>query len=280
MELTQPSQSITQKQKIPFFLGPCVLESLTLALDVAGYLTENLKGLEQDIQLIFKGSFDKANRTSIDSYRGPGLEKGLAIFEEVKKYYSLPVVTDFHTPEQANEIASVVDYLQVPAFLCRQTDMILEGAKACAKFHRKLKVKKGQFLAPEDTKNIVDKALNYLKHEDILLTERGTSFGYQRLIVDMTSFHVMKSFGVKTIHDATHCVQMPSAAGKTSGGKREFIPILARAAFASGADGAFMECHPDPSNAKSDASTSLSLPECIGLVKDLVKLKKSLAYDK
>ena len=258
-----------------FFIGPCVLESWELIDEVAGYLTENLKDL--DIKLNIKGSFDKANRSSIDSYRGPGIEQGLKLLEKVKSKYNVPVITDYHTPAQADEVASVVDTLQVPAFLCRQTDMIVEGAKACAKYSARLKVKKGQFLSPHDTKNIVEKAANFLPLESIFLTERGTSFGYNNLIVDMASFQIMKSFGVKTVHDATHCVQRPGGLGNITGGKREQIKVLARAAVAAGADAIFMEAHPNPEKALSDSTTQLDMTQVPELIKSLLKIKKAVS---
>ncbi len=257
-----------------FFIGPCVLESEELAMRVAETIKEDLKEFEKEITLSFKGSFDKANRSSIDSYRGPGLEEGLRILEKVNKEFSLPTITDFHHPEQAESVAQVVHTLQVPAFLCRQTDMILDGAMACKKYGRQLKVKKGQFLSPEETKNIVDKARNYLPLDKILLTERGTSFGYNNLVVDMASFEIMKSFGVRTIHDATHCTQRPGGLGKATGGKREQIFTLAKAAVAAGADGIFMEAHPNPEKALSDASTQIPLTEVKKIVSKLVEIKR------
>jgi len=254
------------------FSGPCVLESEDLALEIAESLQEQLKPFGDRIQLTFKGSFDKANRTSIDSYRGPGIEKGLQIMETVKAKTGLPVITDFHLPGQAEEVASVCDVLQIPAFLCRQTDMIIAGAQACKKYNSILKIKKGQFLSPEETKNIVEKAENFIGKDQILLTERGTSFGYNNLVVDMASFSIMKSFGVRTVHDATHCVQRPGGLGNKTGGKREQILVLAKAAIAAGADGIFMECHPNPDKALSDASTSLDLTKVGGIVESLLKI--------
>lgn len=261
-------------KKLDLFMGPCVLESQELALEVAEYLKENLKDVSADINLSFKGSFDKANRSSIESYRGPGIEKGLAILEEVKKRTGLPVVTDFHSPEQAEEVAAVADTLQIPAFLCRQTDMIVAGAQACQKYLRQLKIKKGQFLSPEETGNIVDKASSVMPKDKILLTERGSSFGYNNLVVDMASFQIMKSFGVRAIHDATHCVQRPGGLGKSTGGKREQISVLARAAIAAGADGIFMETHPRPDEALSDAATSMQLTKAPAMIKEWLRLFK------
>jgi 2-dehydro-3-deoxyphosphooctonate aldolase (KDO 8-P synthase) len=260
------------KTKMELFSGPCVLESEGLALEIASYLKENLSHLENDINLTFKGSFDKANRTSIDSYRGPGIELGLKIMEKVKLETGLPVITDFHLPEQADEVASVVDTMQVPAFLCRQTDLLVAGAKACAKHNTRLKIKKGQFLSPAETENIVKKVENFLPKDQIMLTERGSSFGYNNLVVDMASFMIMKSFGVKTIHDATHCVQRPGGLGNITGGKREQIEVLAKAAIAAGADGLFMECHPNPDKALSDSTTSLDMRKIPSLIAKLLRI--------
>jgi 2-dehydro-3-deoxyphosphooctonate aldolase (KDO 8-P synthase) len=267
---------MSNTDKFLIFSGPCVLESEELALEIAGTLQEQLRPFEDQIQLTFKGSFDKANRTSIDSYRGPGIEKGLQIMERVKKETGLPVITDFHLPSQADEVASVVDTLQIPAFLCRQTDMIVAGAQACEKHGGNLKIKKGQFLSPEETGNIVDKAVNFLMKDRIFLTERGSSFGYNNLVVDMASFSIMKSFGVRAIHDATHCVQRPGGLGNKTGGKREQILVLAKAAVAAGADGVFMECHPTPEKALSDASTSLELGKVKGIVESLLKIREAV----
>ena len=259
------------REKLELFMGPCVLESRSLGLEVAESLLEQLDQFKDRVSLTFKGSYDKANRSSIESYRGPGMEEGLKILEEVKKTYSLPTVTDFHEPHQAWPVAAVVDTLQVPAFLCRQTDMIVEGAKACHKFGRRLKVKKGQFLSPEEVGNIVDKVSSVLPKKSILITERGTSFGYNNLVVDMASFQVIKSLGVKPIHDATHCVQRPGGLGKQSGGKREQVEVLARAALAAGAQGLFMEVHPCPDKAKSDGATAIPLERVQGLVANFLR---------
>lgn len=262
--------------KMDIFSGPCVLESEELANEVCHFLVESLAPYKDKIELHFKGSFDKANRSAIDSYRGPGLEKGLQILEGISKKYGVKTITDFHTPDQAMEVASVVHTLQVPAFLCRQTDMILAGAEACKKYDGQLKVKKGQFLAPWDAQNIVEKALNYLPKDKILLTERGTSFGYNNMVVDMASFEIMKSFGVRAIHDATHSVQKPGGLGKATDGKREQIMTLALAAAAAGADGFFMEAHPNPSKALSDATSQLQMQEVPKLVAKILKVKDAL----
>ncbi len=258
--------------RFQFFIGPCVIESRELCFQVAEYLVNNVKSDEYD--LTFKASYDKANRSSIKSFRGLGAEKGLQVLADVKEKYGLPVLTDFHSPDQADEVASVVDVLQIPAFLCRQTDMILAASKALAKHGGSLKVKKGQFLSPHETKNIVEKASEHLPKDRIMLTERGTSFGYNRLIVDMSSFNIMKSFGVKTVHDATHCVQRPGAMGTFTGGDRDSIVPLARAAIAAGADGVFMETHPNPPEALSDKTTALELEKVPKIVKDLFAIHK------
>lgn len=263
-----------QKKRLEFFIGPCVLESESLSMKIAETLVKDLQKFEKEITLTFKGSFDKANRSSINSYRGPGIEEGLRILQKVKDEFALPVVTDFHTPMQADVVASVVDTLQIPAFLCRQTDMIIEGARAALKYHRRLKIKKGQFLSPEETENIVDKAHHFLPREKILLTERGTTFGYNNLIVDMASFQIMKSFGAMAIHDATHCVQRPGGLGDRTGGKREQVLVLAKAAIAAGADGIFMETHPEPNKALSDASTCLPLTDIKTIVENLLRIYK------
>lgn len=263
-------------EKVDFFIGPCVLESESLAREVIETLLDDLAPFMDRVQLTFKGSFDKANRSSIDSYRGPGIDEGLKILEKINTEFSVPTITDYHLPEQADMVASVVDVLQIPAFLCRQTDMIVAGAKAAQRYGGRLKVKKGQFLAPEDTKNIVEKAQNFLDKERILLTERGTSFGYNNLIVDMASFQIMQSFGVKTIHDATHCVQRPGGLGKSTGGKREQIFTLARAAAAAGADGFFMEAHPNPEKALSDATSQLPVQKIKELVKTILNIKEAV----
>lgn len=259
--------------KMDLFCGPCVLESEALADEVCAYLLESLAPFKDRINFHFKGSFDKANRSAIDSYRGPGLAKGLKILENIRDKYKVKTITDFHLPEQAMEIASVVHTLQVPAFLCRQTDMILSGAMAAQKYQGQLKIKKGQFLAPWDAKNIVEKAQNYLSLDKILLTERGTSFGYNNMLVDMASFKIMKEFGVRAIHDATHSVQKPGGLGKSTDGKRDQIFTLALAAAAAGADGFFMEAHPNPQKALSDATSQLPMEKISALVEKILKIK-------
>ena len=261
-----------KKPSFFIFAGPCVLENEDISLNIAHSLEQQFKCFGDRVNFFFKGSFDKANRTSVDSYRGPGLEHGLRILEQIKKQTGLKVMTDFHLPDQASEVASVCDAIQIPAFLCRQTDMILAGAQACIDYKSILKIKKGQFLSPEETVHIIDKANSILDKDHIILTERGSSFGYNNLIVDMASFQTIKSFGVKVIHDATHCVQRPGALGNKTGGKREQILVLARAAVAAGADGIFMEVYPQPERAKSDASTSLELNKAGDIIKKLLDI--------
>ncbi|MBL8519830.1 MAG: 3-deoxy-8-phosphooctulonate synthase, partial [Betaproteobacteria bacterium] len=232
----------------PFFLiaGPCVVESEQLQVDVAGQLKEMTAAL--GIPFIFKSSFDKANRSSGKSFRGPGMEEGLRVLAEVKKQVGVPVLTDVHTPEEAPVAAAVVDVLQTPAFLCRQTDFI----EAVARAGKPVNIKKGQFLAPADMKNVVDKAKNASGTDNILVCERGASFGYNNLVSDMRSLAIMRNTGCPVVFDATHSVQLPGGQGTTSGGQREFVPVLARAAVATGVSGVFMETHPDPSKALSD----------------------------
>jgi len=231
----------------PFFLiaGPCVIESRQLALDTAGYLKEITARL--GIPFIYKSSFDKANRSSVSSYRGPGLEEGLSILAEVKSQVGVPLLTDVHEDTPMDEVADVVDVLQTPAFLCRQTNFIVKVASA----GRPVNIKKGQFLSPWEMANVAEKARS-TGNEQIMLCERGASFGYNTLISDMRSLAIMRATGCPVVFDATHSVQQPGARGTVSGGQREFIPVLARAAVAAGVAGVFMETHPDPDKALSD----------------------------
>jgi 2-dehydro-3-deoxyphosphooctonate aldolase (KDO 8-P synthase) len=250
----------------PFILaGPCAIESREIALKTA----DTLAGLASklNIPLVYKSSFDKANRTSVTSFRGPGMEEGLRILSEVKAATGLPVVTDIHHPEQAAPVAEVADVLQIPAFLCRQTDLLV----AAAETGRIVNVKKGQFLAPWDMQNVVGK-LRAAGNEHIWLTERGSTYGYNNLVVDMRSFPQMQSFGVPVIMDATHSVQLPGGLGGASGGQREFVSVLARAAVAAGADGVFMEVHPDPDKALCDGPNSLPLAQVESLLRKLLAL--------
>ncbi|NTV11730.1 MAG: 3-deoxy-8-phosphooctulonate synthase, partial [Zoogloea sp.] len=237
----------------PFFLiaGPCVAESEQLCLDVAGQMKEICAGL--GIPYIFKASYDKANRSSGRSFRGLGMEKGLDILAAVKKQIGVPVLTDVHTEEEVPMVASVVDVLQTPAFLCRQTDFI----RACAQSGKPVNIKKGQFLAPGDMKNVIDKARDAAREaglpDDVFMAcERGASFGYNNLVSDMRSLAIMRETTCPVVFDATHSVQLPGGQGTSSGGQREFVPVLARAAVAVGVAGLFMETHPDPARALSD----------------------------
>ncbi len=234
--------------------GPCLAESLDLCKQVA----EETASICQDLGLnyVFKASFDKANRTSVSSDRGAGLEEGLKILSTIKEQMALPVTTDIHLPEQAGPVSEVVDILQIPAFLCRQSDLL----EAAAKTGIPINVKKGQFLAPWDTKNIVQK-LQAFDAKGVMLCERGTSFGYNALIVDFPGLETMRSFGVPVCFDATHSAQRPGGAGTTTGGARETIPAMMRAALAVGIDALFLEVHPDPVNAKSDAATQWPLSQ-------------------
>jgi 3-deoxy-8-phosphooctulonate synthase len=238
----------------PFFLiaGPCVVESEQLALDSAGQLKEICERLQ--INFIYKSSFDKANRSSHASYRGPGIEEGLRVLSEVKRQIGVPVLTDVHEDTPLNEVAAVVDVLQTPAFLCRQTNFIQNVARTGLPVN----IKKGQFLAPWDMKNVIDKARAVGNHR-IMACERGVSFGYNNLVSDMRSLAVMREAGVPVVFDATHSVQLPGGQGTSSGGQRQFVPVLARAAVASGVAGLFMETHPDPDKALSDGPNAWPL---------------------
>lgn len=240
----------------PFVLiaGPCVLESPERALMIGKRVKEITDRL--GIPYVYKSSFDKANRSSIKSFRGPGLEEGLEILQAIKKELAVPVLTDIHEPEQAEPVAEVVDILQIPAFLCRQTDLLL----AAAETGKIVNVKKGQFLAPWDMGKVIDKLLS-TGNEKILLTERGVSFGYNNLVVDMTSLPVMRDFGYPVVFDATHSVQRPGARGESSGGDRGFVPYLSRAAAAVGIDALFMEVHDNPEEALSDGPNMLYLDD-------------------
>lgn len=271
----------TASSKMVLISGPCVIEDEGLVLEVAQELKRQLQGLP--VELYFKSSFDKANRTSIESNRGPGLKEGLRILSKVKSQTGLPLLTDFHHPDQAEPVAEIVDFLQIPAFLCRQTDMIVAGAEAALKYKRKLNVKKGQFLAPWDAKNIVEKIRSVEKKsggsgngEWFYLTERGVCMGYNALVVDMIGFQCMQAFGVPVIYDATHSIQVPGAApgGKSTGGKREYLETLARAAMAAGADGVFMECHPRPHEAKSDGPNAFYLEHVGKFVEQLLQIRE------
>lgn len=249
--------------------GPCVIESENLCMEVGKRAKEITSRL--GIPYVFKASFDKANRTSVESFRGPGIDKGLEILAAVKSKLGLPVLTDIHEPWQAKLAAEVVDILQIPAFLCRQTDLIV----AAARTGKCVNIKKAQFLAPWDMKNSVGKARS-TGNENILLTERGTSFGYNMLVVDMCSLPVMREIGCPVVFDATHSVQRPGGLGNASGGAREFIPHLIRAAVAVGVDALFMEIHPDPRNALCDAASMLNLADLPKVLEDACAIKQVL----
>jgi 2-dehydro-3-deoxyphosphooctonate aldolase (KDO 8-P synthase) len=259
----------------PFFLiaGPCVIESEQLALDTAGALKEITAAL--GIPFIYKSSFDKANRSSGASFRGLGLDEGLRILAEVKRQIGVPVLTDVHAEDGLAAVAAVVDVLQTPAFLCRQTDFIA----ACAVAGPPVNIKKGQFLAPGDMKNVIDKAraaarVAGLAEDRFMACERGVSFGYNNLVSDMRSLAIMRDTGCPVVFDATHSVQLPGGQGTTSGGQREFVPVLARAAVAVGIAGLFMETHPNPEQAKSDGPNAVRLSEMKGLLSTLVELDR------
>ena len=249
-------------KRLAFIAGPCVIESVEGTMDLADRLVRLAAAM--DVPLVFKASFDKANRTSVDSYRGPGLYEGLAILREVRDRFHVPVLTDIHEPGQAALVADVVDILQIPAFLCRQTDLVV----AAAETGKVVNVKKGQFLAPEDMGNVIDK-ITSTGNTKIILTERGASFGYHNLVADMRSLLIMREFGYPVVFDATHSVQRPGGAGKMSGGDGRWAPALARAAVATGVDGVFMETHVNPAEALSDKANAIAF-------KDLKKVWQTL----
>ena len=245
--------------------GPCVIESEEMVLSIAAQM-KDITG-ELGIPYTFKASFDKANRTSIHGHRGPGIERGLEILQKVKDTYGLPICTDIHEAWQAEKAAQVADILQIPAFLCRQTDLLV----AAAKTGKCVNIKKAQFLAPWDMKNCLDK-VRESGNDHVMLCERGTSFGYNTLVVDMTGLRVMKEFGVPVIFDATHSVQKPGGNGTSTGGNRQYVEYLAKAAISVGADGLFMETHPDPDHALSDGPNMVPLAEMKSLLKKLVRV--------
>jgi 2-dehydro-3-deoxyphosphooctonate aldolase (KDO 8-P synthase) len=259
----------------PFFLiaGPCVIESRQLQLDTAGTLREITRDL--GIPFIFKSSFDKANRSSGTSFRGPGLEQGLEILADIRRELGVPVLTDVHDESQIPAVAAVVDVLQTPAFLCRQTDFI----RAVAQSGKPVNIKKGQFLAPGDMRNVIDKARAAareagLSDDRFMACERGASFGYNNLVSDMRSLAIMRETGAPVVYDATHSVQLPGAQGASSGGQREMVPVLARAAVAAGVAGLFMETHPDPRVALSDGPNAVPLKHMKALLETLLELDR------
>jgi len=259
----------------PFFLiaGPCVVESEQLQIDVAGHLKEVCASL--GINFIFKSSYDKANRSSGASFRGPGMDKGLEILAQVKKQLGVSILTDVHTEAEVPRVASIVDVLQTPAFLSRQTDFI----RAVAQSGKPVNIKKGQFLSPHDMKNVIDKARAAAREanlpDDVFMAcERGVSFGYNNLVSDMRSLAIMRETGAPVVFDATHSVQLPGGQGTSSGGQREFVPVLARSAVAVGISGLFMETHPDPANALSDGPNAVPLKHMRALLEQLVALDR------
>jgi 2-dehydro-3-deoxyphosphooctonate aldolase (KDO 8-P synthase) len=253
----------------PVIAGPCVVESEALVLDTAARLVAIRDRL--GLALVFKSSFDKANRSTAQGYRGPGLAEGLRVLAEVKRRHGLPLLTDVHEPAQCEPAAAVCDVLQIPAFLCRQTDLVV----AAARTGRALNIKKGQFMAPDGMRRIVDKARG-AGNDRVTVTERGTSFGYHDLVVDMRSFAWMHADGIPVIFDVTHSLQLPGAAADGSGGRREFAEPLARAAIAAGADGVFLEVHPDPERALSDRETQLPPQRAEALLASLLALRRAV----
>jgi 2-dehydro-3-deoxyphosphooctonate aldolase (KDO 8-P synthase) len=254
---------------LPFFLiaGPCSIESKDHAIDHAGKINEICKQL--NLNFVYKSSFDKANRSSSLSSRGVGIDQGLKILSDVKKTFGIPLITDVHESYQCKDVANVVDIIQIPAFLCRQTDLLY----AAAETNKIINVKKGQFLAPWDMKNVLNKIVDYGNNQ-VLLTERGTSFGYNTLVSDMRAIPQMSQFGYPIIFDATHSVQQPGGMGTTSGGQREFVPFLARAAISIGVSGLFVEVHENPDDAPSDGPNMLKISELSALLSKLIQLDK------
>lgn len=255
--------------KLTVITGPCVIEGEEHVLECAEFLTALFR--DRPINFIFKASYDKANRTSLHSFRGPGIKDGLKILEKVRKTFAIPIFTDVHTPEEAKEAAEVCDVIQIPAFLCRQTDLLIAAGKTGAIVN----IKKGQFMAPWDIKHAVEKIASTGNH-NILLTERGTSFGYNNLVSDMRAIPIMGALGYPVIYDATHSVQLPGGQGTSSGGQREFIAPLSRAALAAGSCGIYAESHPDPSVAKSDGANMISFKDLPQLVEEWVKIFEAM----
>jgi len=279
LTLQKSGLSIGEGQPLLCMLGLNVLEDLDLALETASVL----KDVTDDLQLpfVFKASFDKANRSSIHSFRGPGLKEGLKILDQVKGKYSVPIITDIHEIDQPAEVAKVADILQIPAFLCRQTDLVRAAAEAAAEHDGLLHVKKAQFLAPWDCKNIVRKVREIVDRDMVILCERGTSFGYNNLIVDMLAIPEMKALGCPVTIDATHAAQLPGAdprtQGASTGGRREGVPVLAASAVAAGADGVFFEFHPRPDEAKCDAPCCLPLDRAYEVLSQLKKIHEAVS---
>lgn len=255
-------KAISSPRKFTLISGPCVIEQTQTCFAIAHELQKLCKKLS--ISFVFKASYDKANRTSSDSYRGPGVEAGLEILKELKEYFKIPITTDVHSVLDVAEVATVADIIQIPAFLCRQTDLI----EAAVRTGRIVNIKKGQFLSPYDMGQVIFKARS-AGGQKLIVTERGTTFGYNNLVVDMRSIAIMKKFGVPVFFDATHSVQLPGGSGVCSSGQREFAPVLARCAVAAGADGLFVETHPDPDKALSDGPNMVPLNEMEAMLKNL-----------
>ncbi|MBI5643872.1 MAG: 3-deoxy-8-phosphooctulonate synthase [Deltaproteobacteria bacterium] len=257
--------SIGSGEGLFFILGPCVIEGEAAAFKTA----EELKRITSDLKVpfVFKASYDKANRTSVKSFRGPGMAEGLKILKRVKEEYSVPVLTDVHCREEVAEVAQVADIIQIPAFLCRQTDLILEAARS----NKIVNIKKGQFMAPADINQSIQKALS-TGNDNIIITERGVSFGYNNLVVDYRAFPIMRSFGFPVVFDATHSVQRPGGMGASSGGDRDMARYLARAAAAVGVDGIFMEVHPFPDAALCDGPNSIGLKDVKGIIEEIIAI--------
>ncbi|HSH94682.1 MAG TPA: 3-deoxy-8-phosphooctulonate synthase [Roseimicrobium sp.] len=262
-------KTLSSSRKLILIAGPCVIESEELCLEIGRYLKKNCVRL--GIPYIFKASYDKANRTSSKSFRGPGIGDGLATLARIREKLGVPVLTDVHTEEQATEAGKVVDILQIPAFLCRQTDLI----QAAVKTGRIVNVKKGQFLSPQEMGQVVKKAAE-AGGDMLMLTERGTTFGYNNLVTDMRSMPILSKFGFPVIFDATHSVQLPGGGGDKSAGQREFAPVLAKAAIAAGANGVFIETHPDPDSALSDGPNMVPLAEMPALLTTLLKVQAAV----
>ncbi len=260
----------TRENKLVFFLGPCVIESEQIVFDIA----KKLKTIADDlnIQIVFKGSYDKANRTSIDSFRGIGMTAALELLQTINKEFGFLTITDVHTPNEIETVAKYVDFLQIPAFLCRQTDMLTTAVNTGLA----VLVKKGQFISGYDTEFIANKCQKAIEENRFMLCERGTMFGYGNLVVDIRNLQIMRNFA-PVVYDATHSLQMPSAAGGVSGGSREFIPALLNASIASGIDGVFMEVHPNPKESKSDSATIFPLDKLRDVLENVVTLHKTIS---
>ncbi|GAB4540281.1 MAG: 3-deoxy-8-phosphooctulonate synthase [Thermodesulfovibrionia bacterium] len=260
---------IGDNKPLVIIAGPCAIESEDITLYTAGRLKEICGSL--GLPFIFKSSYDKANRTSLSSYRGPGIDRGLRILSDIRDKLGVPVISDVHSVEEVKTASEVLDALQIPAFLCRQTDLIIEASKT----GKPVNIKKGQFLAPWDVKNIIEKFTSTGNH-NLTITERGTSFGYNNLVVDFRSFPIMRSFGYPVIFDVTHSLQLPGGQGTCSGGQREFAEPLARAAVAVGVDGLFMEVHPDPDNALCDGPNMIRLDDVEGMLTEVKEIYQLL----